>query len=74
MLFDQLDTSKDARGFVSRILLRLVRWDSVYFVNIAHRGYLYEQEWAFGRGFMFLTGQLAKGAFLAPDREGKFTG
>ncbi|TKX23641.1 mannosyltransferase-like protein 2 [Elsinoe australis] len=60
MLFDQLDTSKDARGFVSRILLRLVRWDSVYFVNIAHRGYLYEQEWAFGRGFMFLTGQLAK--------------
>ncbi|KAF4555718.1 Mannosyltransferase (PIG-V)-like protein [Elsinoe fawcettii] len=49
-----------ARGLVPHLLLRLIRWDAVYFVNIANRGYLYEQEWAFGRGFMFLTGQLAK--------------
>ena len=27
---------------------KLVRWDSIYFVNIAERGYLFEQEWAFG--------------------------
>lgn len=32
------------------ILLKLVRWDSIYYVNIAQRGYLYEQEWAFGYG------------------------
>lgn len=29
-------------------LLRFVRWDSIYFVRIAERGYRFEQEWAFG--------------------------
>ncbi|PGH08492.1 hypothetical protein AJ79_05981 [Helicocarpus griseus UAMH5409] len=32
-------------------LLKLVRWDAIYFVNIARRGYLFEQEWAFGYGY-----------------------
>ncbi|PNS20229.1 hypothetical protein CAC42_5679 [Sphaceloma murrayae] len=49
-----------AKDLAHHVLLRLVRWDSVYFVNIAQRGYLYEQEWAFGRGFMSLIGQVAK--------------
>lgn len=31
-------------------LLRFVRWDSIYFVRIAERGYEFEQEWAFGYG------------------------
>ncbi|TVY46281.1 GPI mannosyltransferase [Lachnellula occidentalis] len=30
---------------------RLTRWDAFYFVKAASRGYLFEQEWAFGWGF-----------------------
>ncbi|KAL9127967.1 MAG: hypothetical protein Q9217_003258 [Psora testacea] len=29
---------------------KLVKWDAVYFTEIARRGYVYEQEWAFGWG------------------------
>lgn len=32
-------------------LKKLIRWDAVYFSQIARRGYLFEQEWAFGWGF-----------------------
>lgn len=28
-----------------------VRWDAIYFTQIAHRGVVFEQEWAFGWGF-----------------------
>lgn len=30
---------------------KLTRWDAIYFVKAANRGYLFEQEWAFGWGF-----------------------
>ncbi|PBP27848.1 mannosyltransferase [Diplocarpon rosae] len=30
---------------------KLTRWDAVYFVQLSTRGYLFEQEWAFGWGF-----------------------
>ncbi|EKD19904.1 GPI mannosyltransferase 2 [Drepanopeziza brunnea f. sp. 'multigermtubi' MB_m1] len=33
------------------ILTKLTRWDALYFVKISTRGYLFEQEWAFGWGF-----------------------
>lgn len=29
-------------------LTRLSSWDAIYFLKAAHRGYLFEQEWAFG--------------------------
>lgn len=32
-----------------------VRWDAIYFVRVAERGYLFEQEWAWGYGW---TGSL----------------
>ncbi|KAF2222413.1 GPI mannosyltransferase 2, partial [Elsinoe ampelina] len=69
LLWDDTETPQ-ARELVSHVLHRLLRWDAIYFVNIANRGYLYEQEWAFGRGFMLLTGQLSKvipESFLSSD-------
>ncbi|KAF2116055.1 GPI mannosyltransferase 2 [Lophiotrema nucula] len=32
---------------VDRLLLKLFRWDALYFVKAAERGYVHEQEWAF---------------------------
>jgi phosphatidylinositol glycan class V len=32
------------------VLSKLVRWDAIYFIQIAQRGHVFEQEWAFGKG------------------------
>lgn len=42
-------------------LSNLVRWDAIYFIQVAHRGYEFEQEWAFGWGFTKLLAFLATG-------------
>ena len=42
------------------IVRKLVKWDAIYFIRLAERGYVYEQEWAFGWGFtrtLALTGK-----------------
>ncbi|OTA94191.1 glycosyltransferase family 76 protein [Hypoxylon sp. CO27-5] len=33
------------------VATKLTRWDSIYFIQVSRRGYLFEQEWAFGSGF-----------------------
>lgn len=33
------------------IAVKLTRWDAIYFAQAAHRGALFEQEWAFGWGY-----------------------
>ncbi|KAM7203880.1 GPI mannosyltransferase 2 [Rhypophila sp. PSN 637] len=33
------------------VIDKLTRWDAIYFVKVAARGYKYEQEWAWGWGF-----------------------
>jgi phosphatidylinositol glycan class V len=40
---------------------RLTRWDAIYFVQTANRGYLFEQEWAFGWGFSRLIALCTSG-------------
>jgi GPI mannosyltransferase 2 len=40
---------------------RLVRWDAIYFVRVAERDYLYEQEWAFGYGYTRMLKWIAVG-------------
>jgi GPI mannosyltransferase 2 len=40
---------------------KLTRWDAIYFVRIANRGYLFEQEWAFGWGFTRLIASCTTG-------------
>jgi hypothetical protein len=46
---------------IQYILSKLTRWDAIYFVKIADRGYVFEQEWAFGWGFTRLISLCAAG-------------
>ena len=46
-------------------LTSLVRWDAIYFSQLARRGYLWEQEWAFGWGFSNLVAVTSKGDYHA---------
>ncbi|KEQ75587.1 mannosyltransferase [Aureobasidium namibiae CBS 147.97] len=46
--------------FAKRLASKLVRWDALYFVSVAHRGRLFEQEWAWGWGYTNLLGLISK--------------
>ncbi len=43
------------------LLTRLTSWDAIYFVAVARRGYVFEQEWAFGSGLPLVIGLVARG-------------
>ena len=47
-------------------LRNLVRWDAIYFTQLARRGYLWEQEWAFGWGFSNLIAVTSRGDRYVP--------
>ncbi|OGM39813.1 DUF409 domain protein [Aspergillus bombycis] len=51
-------TNTDRPGLLSPVLgllaTNLTRWDAIYFTEIARRGCLFEQEWAFNLGFASL--------------------
>lgn len=36
-----------SQSLFDRLAINLFRWDSLYFVKAAQRGYVHEQEWAF---------------------------
>ncbi|CAJ2505678.1 Uu.00g130720.m01.CDS01 [Anthostomella pinea] len=47
---------------------RLTRWDAMYFIQASRRGYLFEQEWAFGAGLPAVISALAKSSLLSSSR------
>jgi len=49
--YEQEATQSKYTDLVQHALQKLVRWDAVYFTQVAHRGTRFEQEWAFGWGF-----------------------
>jgi len=44
---------------------KLTRWDAIYYAKISQRGYLSEQEWAFGWGYTRSVSLVAKGLSAA---------
>jgi len=48
-----------AISYGEQLAHKLVRWDAIYFATISDRGYLFEQEWAFGWGLTRLLSFLA---------------
>ncbi|KAI7645206.1 hypothetical protein KC322_g19550 [Hortaea werneckii] len=60
------DHLKGSNSFVSKAIehavLRLTRWDAIYFASSSWRGLLYEQEWAFSWVFSRLSSKTANGA------------
>lgn len=55
-----VQTQKLSHQWLSRFLTNLFRWDAIYFVKIAERGYKFEQEWAFGWGYTRLLSWISK--------------
>ena len=49
-----------ANASVPTLAARLTRWDALYFVHSTVKGYVYEQEWAFGLGLPTTLGFLSK--------------
>ncbi|KAB5583256.1 GPI mannosyltransferase 2 [Coniochaeta sp. 2T2.1] len=43
-----------------KVLARLTSWDAIYYTQVARRGYLYEQEWAFGSGLTIVIESVVK--------------
>jgi phosphatidylinositol glycan class V len=58
-------TNADGDGPFTAILrlisTKLTRWDAIYFTEVASRGYIFEQEWAWGLGFTKLINFVANG-------------
>lgn len=54
---DGYDTSTTLLSYSNK----LVRWDAIYFVQMAQRGHIFEQEWAFGIGISTILSKISSG-------------
>jgi len=52
---------RGASSLAAIIATRLTSWDAIYFIQQAARGYVFEQEWAFGPGVPSAIRALRKG-------------
>ena len=50
----------DTPGQAQSQWLKFVRWDAIYFTQMAEHGHVYEQEWAFGIGLSSAISWIAK--------------
>jgi GPI mannosyltransferase 2 len=46
------------------VALKFVRWDAIYFSQIARRGYVLEQEYAFGSGYPKVLALSLRGIYV----------
>jgi len=53
---------------VEYVVLRLTRWDAIYFASGSARGHVYEQEWAFSWVLSKITHVTATGAYHGRKR------
>ncbi|KAF4635351.1 hypothetical protein G7Y89_g2743 [Cudoniella acicularis] len=51
VLLHKSDDTSALQPILQYVVNKLTRWDAIYFVQVSNRGYLFEQEWAFGWGF-----------------------
>ncbi|KAL2126330.1 hypothetical protein VTI74DRAFT_1172 [Chaetomium olivicolor] len=58
---DVTDVAQSTAGLGTRLIARFTSWDAIYFVSVAHRDYLFEQEWAFGAGLPVVVRALLRG-------------
>ena len=66
ILFYQYDSTPPASwwaGAITHVVLRLTRWDGIYFATLAERGHVNEQEWAFSWALARFTSFIARGAY-----------
>lgn len=68
LISELIDETKNStslfEAIAGKLSSKLVRWDAIYFTQIAQRGYVFEQEWAFGWGFTRLLGFVGRGMIV----------
>lgn len=47
----------------TQVVPKFVRWDAIYFTQMARHGHIYEQEWAFGIGISSVLSRAARCMF-----------
>ncbi len=61
------DTHQPSPTITEKLATRFASWDAIYFVSVAHRGYRFEQEWAFGSGLPIVLRTIIQGnTFFIP--------
>lgn len=64
--YDTSTTLLDWQGDHS-LVAKFVRWDAIYFTQIAQHGHVFEQQWAFGIGISSILDQTSRGMYnVAP--------
>ena len=61
LLHSTLHHDTFATRLLGNIVSKFVRWDALYFTSVAQRGYLFEQEWAWGWGYTRFLALVSKG-------------
>lgn len=60
------DPFHGAASALNLVAQKLTRWDGIYFVSNAHRGYILEQEWAFSWAYTRIVKLFAQCMITCP--------